>query len=116
MNLDEFISESLMQILQGIRTAQQNTNEMGPGIGIINPKWGTAPDHATYISEVGFDIAISAVDQQTGGGKAGLKVLSVEVGGARETSTERSSVSRVSFRLPVSFPAVTVTDVPPRDE
>ena len=41
MNLDAFISESLLEVLKGIKDAQEITNKRGAGVGVINPKWET---------------------------------------------------------------------------
>ena len=117
MNLDEFIKESLLQILKGIREAQKETENQGNETGVINPKWGEEKDYYKYKSEVAFDIAISAVDKTGGGGKAGVRVLALEIGGGGEVSHESSRVSRVSFKLPVSFRVVPVigAEASPRD-
>ena len=111
MNLDEFIKESLLQLLKGVKEAQENSEDNGKVLGIINPKWGEDKDYHKYTSEVVFDIAISVVEQKDTGGKASVKVPVFEIGGGREVSLESSSVSRVSFKLPVSFRVVPVPDV-----
>ena len=112
MNLDAFISESLLEVLKGIKDAQEITNKRGAGVGVINPKWGNETDHYNYESEVAFDIAISATEQKSGGGKAGIKVVAIELGGGGNVSIENSHVSRISFKLRVAFPSVAVVDVP----
>lgn len=112
MNLDVFIRESLLEVLKGIKTAQEITNEQGAGVGVINPKWGNEKDHYRYESEVAFDIAISVTEQKSGGGKAGIKVVGLELGGGGDVSIENNHVSRLSFKLRVAFPSVAVTDVP----
>jgi hypothetical protein len=114
MELGEFVRESLLQILKGIQEAQVITNQRGAGVGVINPKWGNDKDYADYTQNVEFDIAVSATTQKTGSGGASLKVIALEVGGTGQMKAEKGTVSRVSFRLPVAFPAVTITDVPPR--
>lgn len=48
MNLDEFIKESLLQILKGIREAQKETENQGNETGVINPKWGEEKDFYKY--------------------------------------------------------------------
>ncbi|MDE2467131.1 MAG: hypothetical protein KGO02_25975 [Alphaproteobacteria bacterium] len=106
--------ESLLQILKGIKEAQVITNRQGAGVGVINPKWGNDKDYADYMQHVEFDIAVSAATQKAGGGGASLKVIALDVGGDGQMKVEKGTVSRVSFRLPVAFPAVTITDVPPR--
>ncbi len=112
MELEQFISKALLQILQGIKSAQDELRDNDNYKGVINPKWGSEQDYSNYVSEVGFDIAITASEQSSDGGKGGIKLAVVEVSGGRENSSERSSVNRVSFRLPVAFPVLEVRDVP----
>ena len=114
MNLDDFISESLSQVMKGIDNAQKNLSTGNPLIGYINPKWGEEKDHASYTAEVTFDIAISVTEQKESEGKVGVKVVALEIGGGKEVSIENSRVSRISFKVPVYFPHMVVTDAPPR--
>ena len=113
MNLDEFIKDSLLQVLKGIKEAQDISNEQGPGTGAINPKWGQEKDHYRYTSEVSFDIAISASKQSDKSGRAGLRVVALDIEGEGTRTSQSSHVSRVSFKVPIALPAVIVTDVSP---
>ena len=113
MNLDEFIKDSLLQVLKGIKDAQDISNEQGSGTGVINPKWGKDKDYHRYISEVGFDIAISATKQADRGGQAGLKVVALDIRGEGKQTSQSSHVSRVSFKVPIALPAVIVADSSP---
>ena len=110
MNLDDFIKDSLLQVLKGIKDAQDISNKQGPGTGAINPKWGKDKDYHRYTSEVGFEIAISATKQSDKGGQAGITVVALDIRGEGKQTAKSSHVSRVSFKVPIALPAVIVAD------
>ena len=113
MDLEQFISEALLQIFRGVQSAQAEVRENDDYKGVIHPKWGVENDYDKYASAVEFDIAISVSKQTSGEGKAGIRVAFVDVGGGHERSFQQGSVSRVSFKVPVVFSVTPVTDVPP---
>ena len=108
MKLDEFICDSLSQIMTGLYIAQDKLKLGDKRIGFINPKWGSEKDHAVYTTEVAFDIAISVTEQNDTGGKVQLKVVAIGIEGGKEISIENSRVSRISFKVPVYFPHIEV--------
>ena len=93
MDLQTFVRESLMQIMNGIREAQTQQGKHGV---LINPKRSTG----WKINEVEFDIALTTAKKTQGG----IKVMAVVVGGEGERVTEQSFVSRVKFTVLVVFP------------
>lgn len=90
MNLQDFINDTLAEIVEGIHTAANNPRYWG----IIAP--GTAEHEKQSLGEVKFDVLVTTESK----GKAGLKVLSVlDAGG----ETGRSNAHRVTFAVPVNF-------------
>jgi hypothetical protein len=109
MELKEFVSETLVQILAGVQDAISRRLAAPGSLGAINPVFGldagaAGPDH---IQKVEFDVAVTVTDKAGGGGKAGIKVFSIELGGEAGKSTEQSIVSRIKFAVPV-IPPVSV--------
>lgn len=101
MELGEFITETLVQIQTGVRDAITRQNTLGIQ-GAINPVFG--PVGAEHTQNVEFDVAVTVTDKSNGGGKAGIKVFSVELGGELSKSAEQSTASRVKFAIPVIPP------------
>lgn len=110
MNLEEFISQAIIQITKGITTAQ---NVLADEWVRINPKPAgnfAIKEPMIYVAENGaavfplsFDVAVTAEEKQ-GDVAAGIKVLGIEAK-IKDGSTEaRSTVSRVSFTIPVAYP------------
>jgi hypothetical protein len=115
MDLEQFVSISLAQIIRGIAKAQadaESTNAWINPVGVSmsperGPKvpGGTGPySPSVYARDVEFDVALTVADSKTGEAKAGLRVWAVEIGGKGKTATENSAVSRIKFAVPVLWP------------
>lgn len=117
MELREFITQTLVQIQLGVQDAiqQQIASDANGAINPVFPtSWSTDPTPgAEHVQKVEFDVAVTATDKSNGGGKAGIKVFSVELGGEKLNSAERSIASRVKFAIPVVPPAQIIK--PPHD-
>lgn len=109
MNLEEFISDTLTQIIKGVKKADDEAKTIGGG-GRVNPpvmdpgnKTRTAlfgnPYQTTDMVE--FDIALTVSNEATGGGKVSLVHIASIRGEASSTNT---SISRVKFKVPVALP------------
>ena len=111
MDLKDFISQTLVQIAEGVNESGERIKELG---GQVNPfltsdhkemgrhgiLWGGG--QAVHI--VAFDVALT-VNSGTGT-KGGIGVFAgaVNLGSSAESRAENSSVSRVSFTVPLSLP------------
>jgi len=105
MELQDFVTETLVQIQEGVQKAIERRSVPGAR-GAINPVWGSANDISPeHRQEVEFDVAVSATDSSKIGGKAGIKVFSVATAeGERNKTEEQSRVSRVKFTVRVIPP------------
>jgi hypothetical protein len=111
MKLEDFISDSISQIVSGLKKAQ---NEIHPDAS-INPKGmslmhkqleGRRYDQKTSSLEefIEFDIAVT---QETGtetAGGVGVFLGAVSLGSKGESENKETSISRIKFRIPVVFP------------
>lgn len=112
MELDEFVKETLLQITKGVADSQLEISKIG---GIVNPAIRLAKQssdsHVGTLYEgqnvyiVDFDIAIS-VSEGTGSKADGkLTVASLfSVGGGTSSSETNSTLSKVSFKVPLALP------------
>ena len=111
MELKEFVSQTLVQIFEGVVTAQ--TELSANGIKINPDIWNNSTAQKegklldptmSPIEEVQFDVAVTASD--SAGAKAKIGVLSGIVGGSMEGKGEKSKelVNRIKFSVPISFP------------
>jgi len=117
MDIQNFISQTLIQIFAGVKDAQGAISQIGSG-AMINPvpNQQHSPRSTARPQGVEFDIAVtvseSAVEGSTEklGGKAGLlSVVSLqaaaEVAGDRRGAHGSETVSRVKFTVEVALPA-----------
>ena len=112
MELREFISATLNQIIDGVKDAQVTVSNGGE----INPKiWMAQRGEAAkmkilesnggkWIHLVDFDVAVTVVEATETKGGIGLVVGPVVLGSKGQSNAENSTVSRIKFQVPVAFP------------
>jgi hypothetical protein len=124
MNLEDFVATTLTQIAAGIAKAQDQAASTGAW---INPAGGIRKDKDmaviqidtnafAYLEQVEFDVAVTAATDQTAHAEGGIKVMGLQLGAGGEANYLNSSVSRVKFSIPVSWPADRDTDLEKRRE
>ena len=116
MNLKEFITTTLVEIAEGLRDAQSKFAELG---GTVNPRGltdpfqkniysFTSPDamHRNFkLSNVEFDIALTASNEAENKGGIGVFLGSFGVGANTKEVGGQSSVNKIKFSVPVEFPS-----------
>lgn len=114
MDLKEFIETAIVQIAEGVTSADAKIADMG---GLVNPGTYSKPvkdAHGRKIQDplfqaprtkLDFDIAVSASDTSSKGGdaKARIWVVEASVGGSKDNV--RETVSRLSFSINVVLPS-----------
>ena len=114
MQLDEYITETLVQIVKGVNDAAQEVSSLG---GTVNP-------HATFI-DVGFDVHPEKPPKQTikfdiaiqvkestdvdASAKAKLSVFSIGCG--IKNLDESNIAHRVTFEVPLDLPCQAFSNV-----
>jgi len=105
MELSEFVTKTLTQIIGGVADAQEEIRETDLG-GEINPGSQRLVDESVTMNEgvllqrVEFDIALTTEDSSGGGGK--ISVLPLSIGGKIER--KEVGVSRIKVCVPVGLP------------
>lgn len=119
MDLKEFVSETLVSIVEGVKEAQDRTQGLecfvNPG-GLMRNTQNVADNQVwdnrtnNFAQQVVFDVAVTAEDTAKGGAK--VKVLSGILGGdiGGEKGNKNSVASRVQFTVPVLLPSHDVGD------
>lgn len=95
MDLQNFIKESLVQIEQGIKSANKELKEEN------------ASDRISYVispssdvrQDIDFDVAVSVSNENEVGGKAGISVFAIGAGVKNDNKTINQSVSRIKFKV-----------------
>lgn len=94
MDVKEFVSETLRQIVDGVVDAQRHTKEKN---AVIVPYYDSR-------KMVNFDVAVTVVEGKETTGKAGISVWSIGAGLGGKTESSSSTVSRIKFDIPVDLP------------
>lgn len=111
MQLQDFISESILQLVNGIQDAQTK-NTTNARISPSNLKLGTSVtqkelydyDSHMLLSSVEFDVAVTAEESIGAKGGIGVFVGSVGVGVQGKSDTKSSYVNRIKFNVPIVLP------------
>lgn len=112
MKLEDFITSTLKEVINGIKRAQKHAEECG---GAINPKGlqylvgssGTVQHKETSRvgTDIEFDIEVLVTKQKGSKGKFSVSIPTVvEANIDGQSGIENRSVNRVKFKVPVIFP------------
>jgi len=111
MELRDFVSETLTQIVEGVTSAQSKANQSGAK---INPHLRTSFEQAGklgflqtgegFAQIVQFDVALTVTEGTGTKGGIGVFAGAINLGSSGQSQTESSSVSRVKFSVPLSLP------------
>jgi hypothetical protein len=111
MELRDFVSETLVQIAEGVASAQERSSAIGAH---INPKLTGSATFAVqhgFLSSaagaaqiVGFDVALTVTEGKGTKGGIGIVAGAITLGSSGHSSAENSSVSRVKFSVPLILP------------
>ena len=112
MDLKDFIRETLVQIVTGVRASQQEIQEMGgfasPSVSTMSttdsPHFGRIgrDQHAFLVT---FDITVVVSEEKGTDAKAKLEVASLlKLGAGGESSSSNVATNKISFTVPLALP------------
>lgn len=96
MRLDDFIAQTLLAVVQGVKGAGEGAENLG---GRINPYHSESA-----VQLVVFDVSITTSEASGVKGGAGIFVGPVAIGTKASVDESSSSVGRVQFTIPVQLP------------
>ncbi|CAH7025338.1 conserved hypothetical protein [Vibrio chagasii] len=103
MELKQFISTSLRDIMDGISDAQ-STIDRGTIVPQIDENWSTVETGLTSYQAIDFEVSVNAVEQE--GSEAKLNVVAAIVGGhvKGDSSQSATHTAKLKFQIPVRVP------------
>lgn len=121
VELQQFVTEALMAVIDGIADAQSNLNAVGHKGAIINPAGAyvnsdrirvvlpsNKTDNTLPVQMMSFDIAVwsekSGNYGTNGEGGVNIRVVSSRIGTGYSKEEIEGLVSRIKFEVPVVFP------------
>jgi hypothetical protein len=93
MDIKEFVSESLKQIVDGVVDFEKHSQQ----------KRACNLDHQHRNQKVTFDIAVTVVEGKEAEGKAGISVWSIGAGVTGRTESSSSIVNRIKSDIPIEY-------------
>lgn len=112
MKLEDFVTNTLKQIINGVKNAQEfakvNDAKVNPSnIHIVGQSSAlTYWDNYNSIAgqAIEFDISVTTHDEGQREGKAGVFVAFLKAGVSGKESTENIATNRIKFTIPVFLP------------
>lgn len=105
MKLEDFVSETLKEVMQGVKKSQATSNEHG---GCIAPHYLKLSENMYKIE---FDIAVTTTEGTSTQSGVGVFVGPVALGSKGHSDASSQSLSRIKFSVPVTYPRQTQTAV-----
>jgi len=114
MNLQEFVTETIVQITTGIAKAQEKASEVG---AVVNPSgykvekgellWKLEPMNSNTDRRgtlVEFDVAVAVLEGNEI--KAGVGIFAAAIGFGSQAQSEdtASTITKIKFSIPVFLP------------
>ena len=108
MELKTFVSQTLVEILQGVKDAQVQAKQIGGKVSPISP-FCTVPANGPSVEEdrpqnIEFDVAVTTSSGKETSGGIGVYVGAVGLGSKGKSEASHESVSRIKFVVPVVLP------------
>ena len=109
MQLQEFVTESLTQIIQGVRNAHAAAKTAGAqvnpiGLAVAKPGSEIYSQAGQLAQLIHFDVAVTATETDKAQGGIGVFVGALAVGTKGEVESQSSAISRIQFSVPVVLP------------
>ena len=116
MDLQNFITQTLVQIAKGVEGASA---ELKDSSAIVNPRnvsgthnansnvYGYLDENKKFyraVQQIEFDVAVVASKGTETKGGIGIMVGSIGLGSHGKSDAENSSHSRIKFKIPMVFP------------
>jgi hypothetical protein len=110
MELKDFIKGTLIEIVSGVKEAQNTISDTGayinPMVNVSNSQRSIASygGHKSAIYDVDFDIAVTASDSSGAKGGIGVFLGGVGIGTKADLNETNVSQNRIKFQVPISYP------------
>ncbi len=98
MELEEFITDTLLSIARGLGNANKELAKMhGKTVGVdAGSRFVMKPEEGNAIS---FDVAVTVTQENTKSGGGKIKIAVVSIGGSIENANSQQHVTRIKFDI-----------------
>jgi hypothetical protein len=112
MDLQDFVAQTLCQIVEGVKTAQEKVKASG---AVVNPHLNSGHEQLgkagfLFTSDgpaqvVQFDVALTVMEGTGTKGGIGVFAGAINLGSGGQSKAENTSVSHVKFSVPLLLPS-----------
>jgi hypothetical protein len=115
MQLKEFVSQTLKEIIDGVQEAQKYASSVGAKVNPIaripegmkekmkTHYWSDERGSGT-VEQIEFDVAVTSVDTTETQAGVGVFVAAFGLGAKNVSDSSNSLVSRIKFSVPIAHP------------
>ncbi|SEN36009.1 hypothetical protein [Nitrosomonas marina] len=111
MKLDDFVAETLKQIITGVVKAQEFGNTQKANINPVTGRLHGSNENRLVCSETGiplqvvaFDVAVTVSEEKSASDGNNASIGSISVSPASSSITQNSSMNRIKFKVPILLP------------
>ena len=113
MELKDFVKRTIVQIVEGVKAAQEATKEAGAEVNPEGLRYISTEDNKEgrrysdlgyFTEDIQFDVAIAASEGTETKGGIGVFMGPVLLGSQGKSDAGNSTVSRIKFTVPVRLP------------
>jgi len=104
MEIKDFVSESLKQIIDGIKEAQEHASKEGASINPIEKQTNPTSMTITEPQTIEFDLAVTVAEGGQAKSGFGIVVGAFVAGTQAQVEGKYSTVSRIKFSIPLIIP------------
>ena len=112
MTVKEFVADTLVQIVEGVQTAQTRIAKSGAAINRTGMNFLSDqlegrrfdPNTSELEEMVRFDIGVTAEGGTGTKGGVGVFIGSIALGSQGQSTTKDSKINRVQFSVPIVYP------------
>ena len=90
MQLDQFITNTLTDVVNGVRKANETFKE-------------TSKFELRTGEEIAFDIAITVSEESSSKKGGGISVYSIKLGGEKGSSDSNQNITRIKFKIKPNY-------------
>lgn len=112
MELSEFVKETLLQLIDGVQNAQDETQDSD---AVINPRMVSdtdkllttiVRDESRLVQLVEFEVGLTSADLQSSKKGIGVMLGGLGIDGGVSKSGTQSTVTHIRFNIPIVLPSV----------
>lgn len=113
MELKQYVKETLLQIIDGVKEAQEEALEKGAIINPVNIRGGNAAneyininDNSVCVNNIDFEVEISTTDETNTSTGIGIYVAGLGLGTKNNDKGRNLATNKLAFSVPTTLPTI----------